>query len=368
MDSPIKIDFAGGKTGGHFFPALALSQEFKRRFTDCDIWFWGTKKGIEYRLKDSLKLNVKTIRVRGFQRGLNFSNVMIPFELINSLLLVLFTFLCRRPEVVIGTGGFVSGPVLFTASILGIPTAIHEQNSYPGATTRILSKWVNRVYLTYDSSRKYFKNQDKIRIFGNPIRKINQTVSKEDARKAFNLNPKKKTLFVFGGSQGGLGLNNLMTEITHKIVENNRVQILWATGPGHLEKIKNKFGQLDNLFLYPFIENMYSAYMACDLVVCRSGATTLSELTYLGIPAILIPFPFATAGHQEYNARELEKAKAAKCLIENEISGDQLFFEINNLLNNEQKLDEMKKNMKRLAQPNAAVDIVSDICDHLLSD
>jgi UDP-N-acetylglucosamine--N-acetylmuramyl-(pentapeptide) pyrophosphoryl-undecaprenol N-acetylglucosamine transferase len=368
LDSPIRIEFAGGMTGGHFFPALALAQEFQRRFPSCDIRFWGTKRGIENRLQKSLNFNLKTIPVRGFQRRITFSNLLIPFELLISFMVVLFTFIFRRPNLVVGTGGFVSGPVLFIASRLGIPTAIHEQNSCPGATTRMLSGWVKSVYLTYESSKKYFKNQEKLKIFGNPVRSVKQEKSKNEAIKEFKLNPEKKTLFVFGGSQGGLGINNLMSEIINKIVENKKSQILWATGPNHLESIKNKFGKLEGLHVYPFIDNMYSAYFASDLAVCRAGATTLSELTYLGLPAILIPFPHATAGHQEFNARELEKEKAAKCLIEKNTTGDQLYQEINDLLNDDNKLSDMKTKMKNLARPNAASDIVSDICDHLLSN
>ena len=368
MDSPSRIEFAGGMTGGHFFPALALAQEFKRRYPSCDIRFWGTKRGIENRLQKSLNFNLKTIKVRGFQRRMTFSNLLIPFELLISFLVVLFTFIFHRPNLVVGTGGFVSGPVLFIASRLGIPTAIHEQNSYPGATTRMLSRWVNSVYLTYESSREYFKNQGILKIFGNPVRSIKKDKSRNEALKHFKLNLEKKTLFVFGGSQGGLGINNLIGEIIKKIVENKKTQVLWATGPSHFEKIKNKFWNLEGLHLCPFIDDMYSAYFVSDLAVCRAGATTLSELTYLGLPAILIPFPHATAGHQEFNAKELEKEKAAKCLIESEITSDQLFQEINDLLNDDKKLSEMKKRMKNLARPNAAADIVSDICDHLLSN
>ena len=366
MSIPKKIDFAGGGTAGHLFPALALAQEFQNRFPSCEIQFWGTKKGIEYRLREQIGFKLKTIRIRGFQRKFNLSNIMIPFEILGSMFFLKFYFLFRRPDLVIGTGGYVSGPVLFIASRLGIFTAIHEQNSYPGATTKILSRWVKKIYLSYDESKKYFQWQQKIRIFGNPIREIQGKHSRSAGLDEFGLLPEKKTLFIFGGSQGGLGINKLMIEIVPKLLAEKKIQVIWATGPKHFENIKEQIDTFDGLSIYQFIDKMYLAYAAYDLVICRAGATTVAELTYLGVPAILIPFPYATANHQEFNARELEKAGAAKCIIEKKTSCEELIKTIIELLNNEKILSEMKKNSKNLGRPNAAFDIVSDLCDTLL--
>jgi len=362
-----RIEFAGGGTAGHLFPAIALAHEFKSRFPMCEIQFWGTKRGVEYRLRNQIGFRLRTIRIRGFKRQFSMSNLLIPFELITSFFVVLFHFLVHRPDLVVGTGGYVSGPVVFTASRLGIKSIVHEQNSYPGATTRFLSKWVKRVYLTYETSKKYFKAKNKLNVLGNPIRPFFEKIDQKKALEEFGLKSEKNTLFVFGGSQGGLGLNNLISKIAPKLLEQKKNQIIWATGPNHYEKIKNQMGNLERLYLSPFIEKIHLAYSVSDLVLCRSGATTIAELTYLGIPAILMPFPFSTAGHQEFNARELEKAGAAKCFLEKETTEDLLYDEINNLLNDKNQITGMKKNMQNLARPNAANDIVSDLCTNLLN-
>ena len=365
MSIPKKIDFAGGGTAGHLFPALALAQEFQNRFPSCETQFWGTKMGIESRLQKQIGFKLKTIRIRGFQRKFNLSNIMIPFEILGSMFFLKFYFLFRRPDLVIGTGGYVSGPVLFIASRLGIYTAIHEQNSYPGATTKILSRWVKKIYLSYDESKKYFKQQQKIRIFGNPIREIPGKPGRSAGLDEFGLVPEKKTLFIIGGSQGGLGINKLMIKMVPKLAE-KKIQVIWATGPKHFESIKEQIENYDGLAIYQFIDKMNLAYAASDLVICRAGATTVAELTYYGVPAILIPFPYATANHQEFNARELEKAGAAMCVIEKKTTGEELYKTVIDLLDNEKKLLEMKKNTKNLGRPNAANDIVSDLCNTLL--
>ncbi|MEE9169443.1 MAG: undecaprenyldiphospho-muramoylpentapeptide beta-N-acetylglucosaminyltransferase [bacterium] len=365
---PKRIQFAGGGTAGHLFPALAIAQEFSRRFPDCEIEFWGTKRGIEYRLRNQLGKALNLIWIRGFRRDLSIQNLLIPLEFIMSMLRVMGHFINHRPDLVFGTGGYVSAPVLATAAAMGIPTAVHEQNSYPGAATRLLSRWARRVYLTYEASAKYLKSEDRVEVFGNPVRRFETGDKAELAYEHFGLEPGRKTLFVFGGSQGGLGINRLMTEVAPKLLKEEGIQILWATGPKHLQGIQDQVEDMPGLSLFPFIDNIYRAFAICDLAVCRSGATTLAELTYLGIPAILIPFPFATAGHQEYNARELESQGAAICLLENEIDADTLDRTIRENTLDDAKLSQMRQNMKRLARPNAAHDIVSDLCDTILSN
>ena len=361
-----RIAFAGGGTAGHLYPAIALAQEFQSRFLRCHIQFWGTKKGVEFHVRDQIEFKSKTIRIRGFRRQIVLSNFMIPFELIGSMFYIFFSFLLNRPDLVVGTGGYVSGPVVFTACFLGVKTAIHEQNSYPGATTKFLSKWVKKVYLTYEVSRKYFKDQSKLQVLGNPVRAMRTNIERKDAQKEFGLQYEKKTLFVFGGSQGGLGINKMMLKIAPLLLSGGKNQIIWSTGPTHFERIKEQLGELEGLHLSPFIDTMDVAYMASDLVLCRAGATTIAELTYLGIPAILIPFPFSASGHQVFNAREVESRGAAKCFLEDEISYEQMCSDIKELLANDQQLNEMKNKMQQLSRPYAAHDIVSDLCSSIL--
>ena len=365
-DKPIRIHFAGGGTAGHLYPALAIAKEFRNRFPNCEIAFWGTKKGIEYRLKDQLGYRLNFIRIRGFKRNLTLENLLIPLEFMASVINLLFQFLRKRPDLVVGSGGYVSLPVVSSAVTLRIPTAIHEQNSFPGASTRLLGKWAKRIYLTYGSSEKYFKHKDKIKVFGNPVRQIDSSVDPFVALQEFAFDSSKKTLFIFGGSQGALKINELMIEIAPQIIQECGIQIIWATGSNHYKKIVETFGDQSGIKLFPFIHRIYSAYAACNLCICRAGATTIAELTYLEVPAILIPFPYATAGHQEYNARDLESKGAAICLLEGDLDADKLFQTIKETINDDAKLSKMKMNMKSLARPNAAHDIVSDLCNTLL--
>jgi len=366
--TPKRIEFAGGGTAGHLFPALALAEEFRRNFPFCEILFWGTKHGVEYRLKEKLGYPLRTIQIHGFRRRFAITNFLIPLEFCWSECRLLFHFLWHRPDLVVGTGGYVSGPVVSLATILRINTIIQEQNSFPGMTTRLLSRWVKRVYLTYESSRTFFSKQKKLRVVGNPVRRQPERLDPEPARKLFALRSDCQTLLIFGGSQGGLGLNKLMLEVAPKLLADSTIQIIWATGPAHFERIRGELHGFADLHLFPFIDAMYAAYSVSDLVICRSGATTIAELTYLGKPAVLIPFPFATAGHQEFNARELAKAGAALCFIEDKTSGEQLFTAIKDLLANKNKLMQMQEQMKNLARPNAAYDIVSDVRDTFFID
>ncbi len=367
-NKPIRIHFAGGGTAGHLYPALAIAKEFSNRFPNCEIAFWGTKKGIEFRLKDQLEYRLNFIRIRGLKRNLTLSNLLIPLEFIASVINLLLQFLWKRPDLIVGSGGYVSLPVVSSAATLRIPTAIHEQNSFPGASTRLLGKLAKRIYLTYESSEKYFKNKEKIRVFGNPVRQIDSLIDPSVAIQEFELDPNLKTLFVFGGSQGALKINEFMIEIAPQLIQECGIQIIWATGSIHYEKISKKMAVHSGLKLFPFIHRIYSAYTGCNLCICRAGATTIAELTYLEVPAILIPFPYATAGHQEYNARDLESKGAAICLLEDDLNADKLFKVIKETINDDVKLSKMKMNMKSLARPNAAHDIVSDLCDTLLSN
>lgn len=365
-NKPIRIHFAGGGTAGHLFPAVAIANEFSHRFPNCEIRFWGTKRGVEFKLKDQLKYPLNLIQIRGFNRKMSLQNLLIPFEFIGSVFKLLFSFIWKRPDLVVGTGGYISLPVVFSAATVRIPTAIHEQNSYPGVSTRVLGKWAKRIYLTYDSSVEYFKHQNRVEVFGNPVRQFDAPTEPELAMEQFNIDNGKKTLFVFGGSQGALGINRLMLNVAPRLVTECKIQIIWVTGPNHYNQIVESVGMYSDIKLHPFITDIYSVFAICDLCVCRAGATTIAELTYLEVPAIMIPFPSATGGHQEYNARDLESKGAAICILEKDLDAEKLFQTIKQTIENEAKLVSMKTNMKSLARPNAAHDIVSDLCDHLI--
>lgn len=363
-----RIHFAGGGTAGHLFPALAIAQEIARRFPDVEVEFWGTKKGIEFRLRDYIAFPLNTISIRGFQRRLTIRNTLVPFQLIMSIIRTILQFSKKRPDLVFGTGSYVSGPVVLAAAALGIPTAIHEQNSRPGMTTRWLGRIARRIYLTYPSSRDSFKHQDRINVFGNPVRDFDRLSRTRKDAKLLNLDPDRKTVFMFGGSQGALRLNMLMKEMVRDLVSPKKIQVIWVTGRLHYEAISKEFGKTRFLTLFDFMQEIHLAYSACDLVICRAGASTIAELTTLGIPAVLIPLPHSAGGHQTANARELESAGAAICLEESEADVTKLRRLIEELLSDPSRLSAMGYKMKQMGRPNAAHDIVSDLFDTLLVD
>jgi len=353
--------FAGGGTGGHLFPALALAEVLKRRVPTAEIVFWGTSRGLENKIIPNTTYRLEKIPVRGFQRRLTLANLVFPFVLLASVAKVGRQFLFRRPRAVLGTGGYVSGPVVFVAWLLWIPVFIQEQNSFPGVTTRLLAKLARRVYLTFETSKKYFKHPKKLLVTGNPIRPEILQADRTAALQKFGLSPEKYTLFVFGGSQGARKINRLLAEILPNLLQDLPLQVIWSTGASDFAEISRKMEGQPNVRVFDFIAEMSLAYAAADLVVCRAGATTLAEITAVGLPSVLIPYPFAAANHQVLNARSLEEAGAAVCLLENELTGEKLAQEIKRLFREPERLKKMAASAKKLARPEAAEVIVSDV-------
>jgi len=258
--------------------------------------------------------------MRGLQRKVSLSNLLFPLRLLVSVIQCLLYFLSFRPLIIIGTGGYVSGPALIAGLIMKIPTIIQEQNSYPGLVNRWLGKHVDQVHITYEDSRKYFRQQAQVFTSGNPVRIGKADVSKSEARTLFNLKPDCITILLFGGSQGAHALNRVLLDSLEKLLAIGDLQILWATGERDNALVKeNVQDHEDRISVHAFISDMMLAYRAADLAICRSGASTLSELTITAVPAILVPYPHSTAGHQEANARSMEQHKAAIVVREDEM-------------------------------------------------
>ena len=360
----VKMIIAGGGTGGHLFPGIAIAQELKRRYQDMKIFFVGTKRGVESKILPQFGFNLVNISIVGLRRKTLFKNLAIPFHLIGSLFQSLILLNKIKPEVVIGTGGYVSYPVLLLANLKKIPTLIQEQNSYPGMTTRLLAKKASRVCLTYESSLDYFptakNNPDKFKVLGNPIREDITGGDKNLALKRLNLSPNKKTIFVFGGSQGAHKINLAILEALDDLKDN--IQLLWHSGEKDFAYIKEKTQKSKlKISLHSFINEMGLAYAAADLVVSRAGAIALAEITACAKPSILIPYPFATADHQRLNAEELKKSGAAEMILEKDLSGKKLALLINQLLSDENKLVQMSQASKKMAKLDAASKIVDEI-------
>lgn len=363
MDSlaTIRVIIAGGGTGGHLYPGIALAEEIEKRWK-AKILFVGTNYGIENKVIPKTHYEFKKIWLRGLQRKMNIGNLLLPLRLLVSLIQCTFLIVTFRPNLVLGTGGYVSGPALMMGIALGVPTIIQEQNSFPGLVNRLLGKWVNQVHVTYEASLPYFKKQPNVFVSGNPVRGSFTKVERKKALNKFNLKKDKSTLFIFGGSQGAHAINMQVLNCLERLMGHPGLQILWATGPRDLNLVASKCQRFkERISIHPYIDDMASAYAASDMVLCRSGASTLSEVTICGLPSILIPFPYATSGHQEYNARTLEKAGAATVILEQALTESLLIQKIFELLDNADKRKAMARAARQLSKPNAAKEIVDKI-------
>jgi len=360
--SCLRIIFAGGGTGGHLYPAIAIADEVKRLQPDAEILFIGTEGKIESRIVPQRGYIFRKIWISGFYRNMRLNNVLFPLKVIISLMQSISIIKKFKPDVVVGTGGYVSGPVLRAAVMLNVPTLIQEQNSYPGVTTRMLAKKVNEVHLTFESSAKYFKGIDHVFISGNPTRSSLENVDLSEAYKYFGFDESDmlKTVLVFGGSLGAHTINCAIVKCIASLIENG-FRVIWQTGENDLELAKevSKGIPLNLLWISSFIERMDFAYRVSDLVICRAGATTLTELNALGKPAILIPYPHATANHQVENAKTLEEAGAAEIVYNDE--AEEKLFSIIIKLSETSRLKEMSRHSKELGKPKAASEIAQRI-------
>lgn len=360
MVSPFKIILAGGKTGGHIFPAIAMAEEFKKRYPESKVIFVGTKDGLESKIVPPYGFELIFIQVKGLKRKVSLRNMVLPYYVLKSLFQSLRILNMERPDLVVGTGGYVSFPLVFSAYLKNIPTLIQEQNSYPGVSTRILALFVDRVCLSYLNSLKYFFTKRKLRVIGNPVRKDITSANRHKALARFNLDSIKKTIFVFGGSQGAHAINKAVSDSLDSIPED--WQILWQTGENDFGFVSEKVrGKKINCAVFPFIEDMGSAYAASDLVISRAGALTLAEITACGKPSLLIPYPFATADHQRYNAQVLQKEGAAEMLLQKDLTGETLVQKLSSLLSDEEKLKRMGKQSKKMGKPEAVSLLVNEM-------
>lgn len=354
-----KILFAGGGTGGHFYPALALAEEIKKLTPRSELLFVGTKGKIEARVVPQRGYPFRTIWISGFHRRLTLSNLLFPVKLVVSMVQSFFLIKQFQPDVVVGTGGYVCGPVLSVASWLRVPTVVHESNSYPGVTTRLVAHRVSKVLITFEATKQWLKRLDNVEIVGTPTREILGTVSKEEGQKNFRLDAGKKTVLVFGGSLGASSINNAVLRMKEDFVKNN-MQLIWQTGQADFERVRQAIGAEKIGWMGPFIDHMEYAYAAADLAVCRAGSSTIAELMRVGLPAILIPYPQAAADHQTMNARTLVDAGAAVMVGDSEIQ-QRLKPELFDLLRDESHRRNMAKASKSLGKPGAGIEIAQKI-------
>jgi UDP-N-acetylglucosamine--N-acetylmuramyl-(pentapeptide) pyrophosphoryl-undecaprenol N-acetylglucosamine transferase len=358
----MRVIFAGGGTGGHLYPAVAMAEELLKRMPDANVTFAGTEKGIEAREVPRLGYGLDTFKVRGFSRGRSLADMLgnagVLSDFAGAVSKAASLIRKERPDVVVGTGGFVSAPLLLAAQMLGKKNLIQEQNAYPGMTTRLLSLFATEVHLSFPDSSRFLKRKKGIYVSGNPARGFSLTNCRE-ARKGFGLDPGLPTLLVFGGSRGARSINNAVKRWPGEL--EGKANVIWQTGSLDIEAIGNECVASSNLWIGPYIDDMGSAYSAADLVLCRAGASTVAELTNLGKPAILVPYPYATGNHQFFNAEALSKDGAAVLIADDEISGKEAKEKVYGLLKDSVSREKMATACRQHGKPEAASELAGRI-------
>lgn len=362
----MKVLMSGGGTGGHIFPAVAIADEIRRRNPDAEFLFIGANGKMEMEKVPQNGYKIEGLNIAGFDRGNLLSNFKLPFKLLQSLLKARKIIRNFNPDFAVGTGGFASGPALFMASSLGVPTFIQEQNAFAGVTNKILSKRAKAVFTAYPKVDGF--PQEKIHFLGNPIRQniVNDLIDRDLAKEKLGLDKAKLTVLSVGGSQGSRTLNNAWKENLEKLIGKN-VQLIWQTGKLDYQSITRDFegrnlseAQRKLVQIREFISEMPLAYSAADIIVSRAGAIAISELAVAQKPVILVPFPNAAEDHQTKNALNLVEKNAAKMVRDSEMK-EKFWAMLSELIENEQLRNEMAENIAFFAKPKAAEEIVSSI-------
>ena len=358
MKPSVNILISGGGTGGHIYPAIAIANELKKRNSEANFLFVGARGRMEMEKVPQAGYPIKGLWITGIQRKLTLKNLMFPFKLMSSLFKANKIIKSFKPNVVIGTGGFASGPTLYMATKKGIPTLVQEQNSYPGITNKLLGKKAGTICVAYDGLERFFP-LDKIVKTGNPVRQdlLEITHKRIAAQKIYKLSSTQKTLLVLGGSLGARAINQLLEREINWLVEKN-VQVIWQTGKFYFDEYR-QFEKLKGVQTFEFISTMDLAYAAADIIISRAGASSISELCIVGKPVIFIPSPNVAEDHQTKNAMAVKTKNAAILIKENELSNFKKQFE--SLLQSQEKQDELGKNIKLLALPNATAHIANEV-------
>ncbi|MDI1356270.1 MAG: undecaprenyldiphospho-muramoylpentapeptide beta-N-acetylglucosaminyltransferase [bacterium] len=351
----LKVILSGGGTGGHIFPAVAIANEIKNLVPHSDILFVGALGRMEMEKVPASGYKIIGIPIAGLQRRLTFSNFKLPFLIFRSLVMTREIIKNFKPDVVVGTGGYASGPLIKSATAKGIPALLQEQNSYAGITNKILSKKAARICVAYEGMEKFFP-KDKLLITGNPVRQdLNEVKHKrEEALSYFKLDPSRKTVLIIGGSGGARTINESIGEGLEKF-EANQVQLIWQTGKNYYQSTLDKTKNLKDghFHVFEFISRMDLAYAAADIVISRAGASSVSELCNLGMACILVPSPNVAEDHQTKNAMALVNKKAA-IIVSDAESRTMLANRTLDLLSNEREQAMLKNNSSAMAHHNSA--------------
>jgi len=358
----MRIVFSGGGTGGHVFPAIAIADAVKRKKPSADILFVGAKGKIEMDRVPKAGYPIEGLWISGFHRGKVLKNLLFPFKLVWSLFRSWRILKKFKPDIVVGVGGFASGPILHIASLMNIPTLIQEQNSFPGFTNKFLSDKVDKICVAYENMDNFFP-KEKIILTGNPVREVisNLTVTRQEALDHFDLKEGKKTLLAFGGSLGAKSLNVAINNGYSLLKNREDIQLIWQVGKLYFDEYKQSdLAQLDNVKIMPFIDRMDLAYVVSDLLLTRAGALTISEICSVGKPVILVPSPNVAEDHQTKNALAITKQNAA-ILIRDQNAKKRLVKEAIELIHDEETLKILASSIKKLGNDHADEVIAEEV-------
>lgn len=358
MNKSLNILISGGGTGGHIYPAIAIANEIRLRYPEANILFVGAKDKMEMTKVPQAGYKIKGLWISGIQRSLSLVNLMFPFKLLTSLWDANKIINRFKPDVAVGTGGFASGPALIMAHKKGIPILVQEQNSYPGITNKLLAKKAEKICVAYDNLERFFPIESIVKT-GNPVRQdlLFIHVKTEEGKKFFNIDSKKKTILVLGGSLGALKMNQLV-ESHLDFFKSHNVQLIWQCGKLYFDDFK-KYNDKENVQVYQFLDRMDLAYAAADFIISRAGASSVSELCIVGKPVIFIPSPNVAEDHQTKNAKAISDKHGAILLKENDLKTFPIILET--LLKDIGKQESLSDNIKTLALPNATNAIVNEI-------
>lgn len=351
----MKIIVSAGGTGGHLYPALALAEYIKKQNKDAEFLFVGTTDRLESKVVPEKGYQYKGLYVKGLVGNplQKLKNAFIFVKSLKESKKILKEF---KPDIVVGFGGYPSASIVLAAQRTGIKTMIHEQNSIIGLTNKILIKNVDKIVCCYEKAYQEFP-KEKTYLLGNPRASVISEAVLKDVHDLYSIDKNRKVVVIVMGSLGSASINQMMKEALIKMKDED-YDVLFATGQGHYDMIKEELKDLpSSIHVLPYIEDMPSVLSSSSLVVSRGGATTLAEITALGVPSIIIPSPYVVANHQEYNARELSDKKAAELLLEKDLNADQLVDKINHLIYHQDELMILKEHAKALGKPNACYDM-----------
>ena len=361
---------AAAGTGGHINPGIAIANKICKEEPDSEIIFVGTSRGIENDLVPRAGYELRTVEAYGLSKKISVKTVVNNFRTLKGFKQARKLVKDYKPDVVIGTGGYICGGVISSAHDLGIPTVIHESNAFPGKATKFLEKKLDKILLGFDDAKEYFTNKEKVVTTGNPTKVVGRDLSSSEKKKILTdvgLTDNMPVVLIFGGSQGAQKINESVIEIIKK-GKNNNYQILWAAGPKQYDIVKEELAKdniniekIENAKIVPYIYNMEDVMNACDLIVARSGAMTITEIALCGKPSIFIPLSSRGANRQVDNARVLEKLNAARIILNDEVNGENLATTIDDLLKSPTDLKQMGENARQIAKYNVEDRIYKEI-------